>query len=255
MSAGLHAYSLQALAVHTEKIHDDSVWARLQRLIGLMKRRGHRATFFVYPFRAIVAGREQVAFERVKRLAQEGFEIGQHTHFYKGNAIDKPNKVSDLSGENVRLCLQRDYQWLCRIAPLRGFTSGGWAVPEALYPTLVRMGFRYDCSARVPALKQREQPGVLWLERPQIRSWEECDLLLLPTTHTLKSRMFTRRWTDSLHPSHIVRYRLVYFHDYDLLQWQVYVVALWACGFMGRWTTCGEVADAIMNSGGCLDEP
>lgn len=127
---------LQALAIHTEKIHDDRVWARLRRLLEVMRQRGHRATFFVYPFRAVVAGCEDAALKRVQALAEAGHEIAQHTHFYLGDRIDKPGKITDLSPENIRNCLERDYKWLARIKPPYGFTSGGWAVTESLYPTL-----------------------------------------------------------------------------------------------------------------------
>lgn len=74
MSADLRKLTLQAMAIHTELIHDDRVWRRLRSLLGLMSYRKNRAPFFVYPFRAIVAGQEEVAFGRVKRLWEEGYE-------------------------------------------------------------------------------------------------------------------------------------------------------------------------------------
>ena len=208
---------LQALSIHTEQIHNDLVWTRLQHVMSLMKRRGHRATFFVYPFRAVVSGREEIAFERVKRLYEEGYEIGQHTHFYRGREIDKPNKITDLGNENVRRCLERDYRWLERIAPPRGFTSGAWAVPEALYPILSELNFNYDCSACSPALQVGDPAHALWLEHPEVRRFGEHSLLLLPTTHTLKQVFrLPRRYLPA--PPQGVHYRLLYFHDYDLLR-------------------------------------
>ncbi|CEP68819.1 Polysaccharide deacetylase [Moorella glycerini] len=93
----------------------------LQRL-HLYKLQG---TFFVYPFRAQVAGAE--ISERVQEIAAFGHEIAQHTHFYAGTKIDKPDKVNDLSKENIARCLQRDFETLCDMGfrPY-GFTAGGW---------------------------------------------------------------------------------------------------------------------------------
>ena len=241
--------TLQALAIHTELIHNDLVWQRLQSMLSVMSRRGGQATFFVYPFRAIVAGREEIAFERVKRLHEEGHEIGQHTHFYAGTAIDKPNKVTDLSNENVRYCLERDYQWLERIVSPQGFTSGGWAVPEALYPTLAKLGFRYDCSPLSPMLKGRHFANALYLEHPEVRRWGENSILLLPTTHTLKKMFRLPKQYGLLRQG--VRYRLVYFHDYDLLRWQVYAAVLLILHFGGTWRTCRQVAATLLNSMVC----
>lgn len=245
--------AIQALAVHVERIHDDRVWARLRRVLGLLRRCGSYATLFVYPFRAIVAGYGDLAFERVKRLCEEGHEIGQHTHFYMGKAIDKPSKVTDLSIENIRQCLERDYQWLARIIPPRGFVSGSWAIPDALYPSLAELGFEYDCSVLHPRMKEKDYPYTRCLEKPEVCSFGERALLLLPTTHTLK--MFCiDKWGSLNAPTKGIRYQLVYFHDYDLLRWSIYAAALWISTFTGIWVTCGEVAAALLNSGGQFDE-
>jgi len=246
--------TLQALAIHTERIHDDPVWARLRSLLDVMSRRSIRATFFVYPFRAIVAGREEVALERVNRLREEGHEIGQHTHFYAGEAIEKPNKVVDLSDDNVRCCLERDYRWLKRIAPPRGFTSGGWIVPEALYPALAERAFDYDCSSRSLVIKAGDAGYAAWLERPEVRRFGEHSLWLLPTTHTLKQMLRLPRWAGLPGAPRRARYRLVYFHDYDLLRWAVYVAAMQIVRFSGIRMTCGQVAAAIVDAKGGLND-
>jgi len=234
--------SLRALAVHTEKIHDNAVWARLRPLLQWMERRGHRATFFVYPFRATVVGREELALERVRVLAELGHEIAQHTHFYLGTATEKPEKVTDLSPENVRRCIKRDFEWLTQIARPRGFTSGAWAVTETLYPTLVELGFEYDCSARHPSLGIDGSPNRLWLREPESRSLEGGTLVLLPTTHTLRS--IFRPWSNRIDSSRF-RYRVLYFHDYDLLRPRVWMAVVCVLGLGGPWVTCQEVAAAF----------
>src|SRR2546428_8026036 len=98
------------LAIHAEKLHDERVWRRVKKMAIWMAQRNWRATFFVYPFRAQVAGREIA--DRVQTLATLGHEIGQHTHFYADTRIDKPNKMDDVSEENVLHCVQRDFETL-----------------------------------------------------------------------------------------------------------------------------------------------
>ena len=100
---------MRALAFHTERLHDDRVWKRLLLILAIMSRLGSVATFFIYPFRAVVAGRD--ISDRVRALAVDHKqEIGQHTHFYAGRSLEKPNKRNDLSHENIRNCIERDFE-------------------------------------------------------------------------------------------------------------------------------------------------
>ncbi len=122
---------MRALALHTERLHDDRVWKRLLIILTIMRRLGSRATFFIYPFRSVVAGKD--ISDRVRTLAVHyEQEIAQHTHFYAGGSLEKPHKRNDLSPENIQNCIERDFKWLCRISQPRGFTAGGWIVPEAV---------------------------------------------------------------------------------------------------------------------------
>ena len=208
---------MKALAFHTERLHDDKVWKRLLMILAIMRRLGSKATFFIYPFRSVVAGRD--ISDRVRALAANyEQEIGQPTHFYAGKSLYEPNKLNDLSAENIRNCIERDFQWLCRISKPRGFTSGGWIVTDAVYSALMNLGFDYDCSARVPALRKGRKAGPnLWLTEAEKRFIEDRPLILVPTTHTLRNRLLgKRRLTSSLKAG--VEYQLVYLHDYDLLR-------------------------------------
>ena len=208
---------MKALAFHTKRLHDDKVWKRRLMILAIMRRLGSKATFFIYPFRSVVAGRD--ISDRVRALAANyEQEIGQHTHFYAGKSLYKPNKRNDLSAENIRNCIERDFQWLCRISKPRGFTSGGWIVTDAVYSALMNLGFDYDCSARVPALRKGRKAGPnLWLTEAEKRFIEDHPLILVPTTHTLRNRLLgKRRLTSSLKAG--VEYQLVYLHDYDLLR-------------------------------------
>ena len=239
----------QSLAIHTERVHDLLVWKRLRLVLSALSRKGSRATLFVYPFRAIVEGKSDIALKRIEQVRSDGHEIAQHTHFYKGELIDKPNKVTDLSQDNVIYCLQRDHQWLSQVGLPRGFTSGAWAVPPALYPTLVELGFEYDCSARCPALRKLNYPHMMWLSGPELRRFEQGRLLLIPTTHGLKDALFHLRRGDLQTELDSIRYRLVYFHDYDLLRWEAYLASLTLVLIGGDWRTCGELADFLEGGG------
>ena len=213
---------IRALAFHTEALHDDRVWKRLLIILAIMGRLSSKATFFIYPFRAVVANRD--ISDRVRTLAVDyEQEIGQHTHFYAGRSVNQPNKRNDLSPENIRNCIERDFQWLCRISQPRGFTAGGWIVTEAVFGALVNLGFDYDCSARVPSLRKEQEAGPnLWLAEPEKRLIQDRSLTLVPTTHTLRNSVWgTRRITTPLNTGD--QYQLVYLHDYDLLRMPVFL--------------------------------
>ena len=208
---------MRALAFHTERLHDDRVWKRLLLILAIIRRLGSRATFFIYPFRAVVEGRD--ISDRVQALAVDHKqEIGQHTHFYAGRSVNKPDKRNDLSAENIRNCIERDFEWLCRISKPKGFTSGGWIVTDAVYSSLVNLGFDYDCSARVPVPPRGPETGPnLWLTEAETRVIRDRPLILVPTTHTLRNRLLGKRnLTCPLKAG--VEYQLVYLHDYDLLR-------------------------------------
>lgn len=202
------------LAFHAEKLHDDQVWRRVTQIARWMARRHMSATFFVYPFRAQVAGRDIT--ERVTELSALGHEIGQHTHFYAGTKIDKPEKINDLSDANIVRCLHRDFDTLNRMGfSPKGFTAGAWLVNETIWDALVKLGFTYDCSARFP--KRVEGPKSSynrWLQSPQIYTNTQGDLICLPTTCSLGEWF---KWGGRLTTGGKVPYQLIYLHDYDLL--------------------------------------
>lgn len=227
---------IRVLAFHTERLHNDRVWKRLLILLALMRFRGSKATFFIYPFRAVVAERD--ISDRVRALAVDHKqEIAQHTHFYAGRVLENPNKCNDLSPENIQKCIERDFKWLCRISQPRGFTAGGWIVTEAVLGSLVNLGFDYDCSARLPALRKEQEAGPnLWLEKAEKRLIQDRSLILFPTTHTVRNSLFgTRRLTTPLNTSD--QYQLVYLHDYDLLKAPVFLglslQLMASCTFLG----------------------
>jgi len=213
------------LVFHAEKLHDERVWRRVESVARWLAVQGHQATFFVYPFRAQVAGQDIT--DRVQTLATLGHEIGQHTHFYAGTKIDTPEKVNDLRAANVVQCLHRDYETLrCMGYTPQAFTAGAWLVDETVLDTLVALGFIYDCSARFPKPQgMTSVPHHRWLVSPQLYSNAQGCLLCLPTTCSLGEWW---KWGRSMQQAkdHI-SYQIVYTHDYDLLSLHTYVL-LWS---------------------------
>jgi peptidoglycan/xylan/chitin deacetylase (PgdA/CDA1 family) len=214
---------LHALAFHAEKLHDDQAWKRVERIARWMARNDIRATFFVYPFRAQVAGRDIT--DRVQKLASLGHEIGQHTHFYAGTKVDKPEKVDDLSAANIAHCLYRDFETLQQTGfPPKGFSAGAWFMNQMILDTLVELGFAYDCSAQFPKPKEvAHSPYQRWLQLPQVYTNSRGQLLCLPTTCSLGEWF---KWGRKIRTEGQVLYQLVYLHDYDLLSFRSYLL-LW----------------------------
>jgi Polysaccharide deacetylase len=202
------------LAFHAERLHDQRVWRKVERVAGWMAQHDMKATFFVYPFPAAVAGKS--ISERVQRLGALGHEIAQHTHFYSGTKIAKDEKRDDLSRANVKHCLRRDFETLKAFGfPPKGFTAGSWFVNDVVLDALVELGFVYDCSAQFPKPKTlTSTPNNRWLRAPQYYSNPHGRLLCLPTTYSLgewfKWGSKSRRETDQFS-------QIVYLHDYDLL--------------------------------------
>jgi len=203
-----------ALAFHAEKLHDDSVWRWLERVARWMSVNNIIATFFVYPFRAEVANKDIT--ERVQALAALGHEIGQHTHFYAGEKLEKPEKVDDLDETNIIHCLHRDFHMLRKAGfPPKGFTAGGWFVNATVLDTLVELGFVYDCSAQFPKPRgSQNSPYNRWLRSPRVHSNAHGRLICLPTTCSLGEWF---KWGRTVTTEGELSYQLIYLHDYDLL--------------------------------------
>ena len=219
---------LTALAFHAEKLHDDLVYQRVKRIAEWLSRFGKQATFFVYPFRAEVVNQTSKVIDRVKYLAELGHEIGQHTHFYAGKNINKTYKRNDLSKENIRNCIRRDFLVLKKVVYIqRVFSAEAWIVNEIVLSTLIELGFFYDCSARFQKDKNtqnfKKNLNHMWLSKPKLWTNEKGQLVLLPTTCSLGEwfRGGWRRYTNGN-----VLYRIVYLHDYDLLSLTKYL-GLW----------------------------
>jgi hypothetical protein len=206
--------SVVAIAFHAEKLHDDQIWRLVERFARCMELNNIRATFFVYPFRSQIAGADIT--HRVRAVAALGHEIGQHTHFYAGENVEKGNKVDDLSQGNIVRCLSRDFETLRQMgfAP-KMFTAGAWFVNPILYETLVGLGFRYDWSAQFPKPQTSfSSPYNSWLRSPCFSSNSRGRILCLPTTCSLGEWF---KWGRTVMTEGTLPYQLIYLHDYDLL--------------------------------------
>jgi peptidoglycan/xylan/chitin deacetylase (PgdA/CDA1 family) len=212
-----------SFVVHAEKLHDDAVWQRVDRIVRRMAKQGRQATFFVYPFRAQVAG--QNINERVRALSAMGHEIGQHTHFYKGSKIDKPDKVNDFSQDNIAYCLRRDFETLRQMGMTpKGFTAGAWFLNETVWDTLIELGLDYDCSVRFPKPHSPSNfPYFRWQKSASVYTNAKGSLLIIPTTCSLAERF---RWGRKVIMDDSEPYQLIYLHDYDLLSAKKYAL-LW----------------------------
>ena len=212
---------LRSLGFHAEKLHDDAVWRRVKRICHWLELKDIRATFFVYPFRAQVAGADIT--ERVQTLASWGHEIGQHTHFYQDRKIDKPDKTNDLSSENIDRCLRRDFDTLRKmgLSP-KGFTAGAWLVNEVVWDALVSLGFLYDCSVRFSRPKQTEAMSMSrWRHASQFYTNPHGRILCMPTTCSVGEWF---KWGRKVQVESARSYQLVYLHDYDLLSASIYMM-------------------------------
>jgi peptidoglycan/xylan/chitin deacetylase (PgdA/CDA1 family) len=238
----------RALCLHVELLHDERVWRRMQLALAELDKRNLKITFLVYPLRSIAAGHDIA--DRVRQIADQGHEVGQHTHFYVGEVTERPNKQSDLSDQNVRACIARDYAWLrqCGIEP-KGFCGGNFMMTETAFATLAEFGFSYDCSARLPWERKNFEMPHPWLDGARVREFGGRSLVLLPNTEYLTLPQFLNprrrnRRAPLVNGNH--DYQLIMNHDYDLLHWKVWY------GFLGhlrsrqKMKTVRELAEACL---------
>ena len=203
------------MSFHTEMLHDDEVWRHAKHAATSMSRQGVYASFFVYPYRAQMAGVDITS--RVQEIAGLGHEIAQHTHFYGPVASKPPLLRNHLNDENVAKCIERDYETLTRMGtPPEGFVAGSWLVTPWVLETVCRLGFAYDCSARLSTwpTDKRERPYWQWADHPNWYPSSGESVVRIPTTCSLRQWF---RWRGSGTIDGSTRYHLVCLHDSDLV--------------------------------------
>ena len=114
------------ITIHTERLHDDRIWARVVAFVAFLEKRGISATWFsinptALPYQQM--GFDEVKWkERLRYLVSHGQRIEQHTHFY---ALGKG--AYDLSPAHVARRLDEDRAWLGKEGyVVTRFVSGGW---------------------------------------------------------------------------------------------------------------------------------
>jgi hypothetical protein len=203
------------LTFHTETLQRGDVWDRLAPAAESLSKAGAAAAFYVYPFPAVVSGVDISG--RIRTIESAGHEVGQHSHFYSGARISKPEKRNDLSEENVHACIARDAAFLRSVGVTpKGFVAGAWHVTDAVLDSLVEEGFSYDCSARTPVHGYGVGGADLeWLTAPAIESRSGGDLVRVPTTCSLGEWF---RWGRRVTVEGREPFQVVYLHDYELLR-------------------------------------
>ena len=73
---------------------DDSVASHATNVAPLLKKYGFGATFFITEgFEFAVDKKNYMSWEQIKALHEQGFEIGNHTHYHTGVGGQKPEQI------------------------------------------------------------------------------------------------------------------------------------------------------------------
>lgn len=139
------------LTIHTERLHSDFLWRKIQKIIKLFNKLNFKATWFsVNPSFVGYKFDEEKWIERLKFLINNNQQIEQHTHFYKGKEGVKKGLGYDLGKENVEKRILEDKRWLKEkigISP-KGFISGAWRTNERVLGILKEQGYKYDLTSK-----------------------------------------------------------------------------------------------------------
>ena len=200
------------LVIHTERLHDDKLWKRIQKLLKIFKKFNVRASWF--SINPAFSGYQAMGFdeakwkERLKFLAENNQFIEQHSHFYKGEEGVPKGKGYDLSPENVLKRIREDRKWLSDQGyEVKGFLSGAWKINEEILKILAKEGYKYDLSQNNLNLKEdlfiKQINGIL-----EIPATANIKRLFLDFFTARFSRRFLKYKGNSMCPVH--------FHDYDL---------------------------------------
>ncbi len=129
------------ITIHTERLHDDRVWARVVAFVAFLEKREISATWFsinptALPYRQM--GFDEVKWkERLRYLTSHGQRIEQHTHFYASG-----KGPYNLSPAHVTRCLDEDRAWLAKEGYIvTRFVSGGWRMTADIRDILRAKGY------------------------------------------------------------------------------------------------------------------
>jgi hypothetical protein len=191
------------LSCHAERVLDDAVWSRFERLL---QRRpaGFVVTPLLRPPDPAVGESESVWLERARTAAALA-PLGHHTH-WGGRSQARPAGAVDAAA-----VVRGEAEWLRErgLTP-RFFCGGGWYLDAPVAETLASFGY-VDCTATTFRQAYLDDSAArLQLEAPaRLRLPSGRTLLELPGTHSLG---MLARGLARLPP--LVH---VHFHDWELV--------------------------------------
>ena len=148
------------LTIHTERLHSDSLWEKIQKVFKIFKRYNIQASWF--SINPSFVGCQAMGFEeekweeRLKVIAENNQAIEQHTHFYKGERGVPKGRGYDLSPEHIIKRIREDREWLrAQGYNVKGFLSGAWKINEEILKILTKEDYRYDLSVNNLSLEQK----------------------------------------------------------------------------------------------------
>lgn len=207
-----------ALAIHTERLHDDNIWFHVKNFADRLHQRRLRATWFAV--NPTFIGYQKLGFnenkwiERLRYLIDHGQIIEQHTHFYERGKGDY-----NLAPEHLLKRLVEDRNWLEKQGyHIRGFVSGAWRINQDILNVLKNLRYEYDCSDRTS-------------KRPRFFG----GLVEMPTTASVRRILFGLRTSS-----------IVYCHDYDFKNLSLRI-ALRILAFFGKIIAVGDLVKEFKN--------
>ncbi len=210
------------LTIHTERLHSDSLWKKIQKVLKIFKRYNIQAGWF--SINPSFVGYQAMGYDekrwikRSKFLKESGQEIQQHTHFYKGREGVKKGLGYDLGRENVEKRILEDKKWLKEKIGItaEGFVSGAWKINNEIIEILQKEGYKYDFSLRGSDIRFKN------------------NFLEIPTLSNLKGLikdLLSFRLNKKLIICQNISFYTFYFHDYDLerLFFRIFLKAVILC--------------------------
>lgn len=208
------------LNIHTERLADDKVWQKAGGFLDYLAKKQWKAIWFVLNPVFIVPGLsaddEKKWKSRLKKMAEKGQIIAQHSHFYQSDEQGRrKGKEYDLSRENALTRLREDRQWLeSQGFQVKGFLSGAWNINKEILALLAKQGYQYDMSWNIA---RRSFRGSNSLKNYAIEKIE--GILEAPATLTIKQMLFDlicfrlKRRALRIDNDYLLT---LHFHDFDL---------------------------------------
>lgn len=187
------------LTIHTERLHSDSVWEKVESILGFFKKYKVKSTWFsINPMFVGYEYNENKWIKRLNHIKNSGQRIQQHTHFYEGKKGLRKGIGYNLGKENVQKRIEEDRSWIEKATGVKtvGFVSGAFRINDDVFDILSKEGFNYDLTSKRGLPHQIK--GLL--EIPTIGGRPKA-FLLRPKFIKFQNLYFS----------------VIYFHDYDLM--------------------------------------